>query len=133
MQGCKLHTYGCRTCHQLGQFGPKLGICNDCIAMMDDHPMWEKLEDFLQPIPLPPPPPGEVEAPSEEMEEIEDIVVSDVSRGNTPKRVYESENSGSETETLVPKKKAYALATTSPSHVNDDPQEYTFHHRVFFI
>ena len=132
------YRYGCQTCHQLGQFGSKLGICNDCIAMMDDHPMREKWEDFLQTIPPPtppgevgapsehpppPPPPGEVEAPSEEMEEIEEIVISDVSRGNTPKRIYESENSGSETKTLVPKKKAYALATTSPSYGNDDPQE----------
>ena len=50
--------------------------------------MREKWEDFLQTIPPPPLPPGEVEAPSEEMEEIEEIVVSDVSRGNTPKNAF---------------------------------------------
>ena len=117
------YRYGCRTCHQLGQFGAKLGICKDCIAMMDDHPMREKWEDFLQTIPPPPPPPGNVEAPPEELEEIEELVVSDVSRGNTPKRNYESENSGSETETLVPKKKAYALVISASSYDNDEPQE----------
>ena len=102
------YRYGCRTCHQLGQFGNKLGICIDCIVGMDDCALKDKWEDFVLSLPRPPPPPGVEEAPPDGMDaqegEIKDVDVSDVSRGNTPKRVYEIENSGSENEARIPKK-----------------------------
>ena len=37
------YRYGCRTCHKLGQFGAKLGICTNCEMGMDDYPMKVRL------------------------------------------------------------------------------------------
>ena len=118
------YRYGCRTFHQLGQFGAKLGICMDCVIGMDGYPMKDKWEDFVQSLPPPPPPPGVAEEPPVgadiQDEEIEEVDVSDVSRGNTPKRVYGSGTSGSDNAIQFAKKITFAMPTPSPNASDDD-------------
>ena len=111
------YRYGCRTCHQLGQFGNKLGICLECILRMDDYALQEKWDKFIASLPSPPPPPGVEEEPPEE--ENEEIYISDISRGNTPKRVYEGGSSSSDTEAHSIKKMAYASTTQVTNTRND--------------
>ena len=110
------YRYGCRTCHQLGQFGNKLGICLYCIVGMDDCALQDKWNDIVAS--LPSPPPGVEEEPPEE--DNEEIYISDVSRGNTSKRVYEGGSSSSDTESKSVKKMAYASTIQVTNMMNDD-------------
>ena len=112
-----VYRYSCRTCHQLGQFGNKLGICLECIVGMDDFALQEKWNDSVASLPSPPPPPGVGEPPEEDNKE---IYISDVSTGNTPKRVYEGGTSSSDTKSKSIKKMAYASTIQVTNMMNDD-------------
>ena len=84
---------------------------------MDDYALQEKWDNFIASLPSPPPPPGVEEEPPEE--DNEEIYISDISRGNTPKRVYEGGSSSSDTESQSIKKMAYASTTQVTNTRND--------------
>ena len=111
-----VYRYGCRTCHQLGQFGNKLGICLECIVGMDDFALQDKWNDFVTSLPSPPPPPGVEEPPEEDNEE---IYIADVS-GGIPPRGSEGGSSSSDTESKSIKKMAYASTIQVTNMMNDD-------------